>query len=36
MKKQVILVNPQDEIIGFEEKLKAHQQGLLHRVFSIM
>lgn len=32
---KVILVNEQDEIIGEEEKIKAHQQGLLHRAFSI-
>ncbi|MDF2690421.1 MAG: isopentenyl-diphosphate delta-isomerase [Gammaproteobacteria bacterium] len=31
----VILVNEQDQIIGLEEKLKAHQLGLLHRAFSV-
>jgi isopentenyl-diphosphate Delta-isomerase len=36
MEQHVILVNQQDEIMGFEEKLKAHQQGLLHRAFSIL
>lgn len=32
---QVVLVNEQDEIIGKAEKLKAHQEGLLHRAFSV-
>ena len=31
----VVLVDQNDHEIGFEEKLKAHQQGLLHRAFSI-
>lgn len=31
----VILVNENDEMIGAAEKLAAHQQGLLHRAFSI-
>ncbi|HEX4044813.1 MAG TPA: isopentenyl-diphosphate Delta-isomerase [Gammaproteobacteria bacterium] len=31
----VILVNEQDQPIGRAEKLHAHQQGLLHRAFSI-
>lgn len=35
MKEFVILVNDKDEEIGFEEKLKAHELGLLHRAFSI-
>lgn len=36
MKEQkVILVNEQDEPIGVMEKMKTHQQGLLHRAFSI-
>ena len=35
MSKQVILVDKNDNIIGTEEKLKAHQLGLLHRAFSI-
>ena len=33
--KKVILVNQNDEEIGFEEKIKAHKQGKLHRAFSI-
>ena len=35
MPEQVILVNKFDEEIGLEEKLKAHQEGKLHRAFSI-
>lgn len=31
----VVLVNAQDEVLGLEEKLKAHELGLLHRAFSI-
>ncbi|MFH0740022.1 MAG: isopentenyl-diphosphate Delta-isomerase [bacterium] len=34
-KKQVILVNENDNEIGKAGKLKAHQQGVLHRAFSI-
>ncbi|HEX7905902.1 MAG TPA: isopentenyl-diphosphate Delta-isomerase [Chitinophagaceae bacterium] len=32
---QVILVNEKDEVIGAMEKMEAHQQGMLHRAFSI-
>lgn len=32
---QLILVNEADEVIGFEEKMRAHELGLLHRAFSI-
>jgi isopentenyl-diphosphate delta-isomerase len=31
----VIIVNVRDEIIGVEEKIKAHSDGVLHRAFSI-
>lgn len=31
----LILVNKQDQEIGTERKLKVHQEGLLHRAFSI-
>ncbi|HTD92689.1 MAG TPA: isopentenyl-diphosphate Delta-isomerase [Chitinophagaceae bacterium] len=31
----VVLVNERDEAIGTAEKMKAHQQGLLHRAFSV-
>ena len=32
---EVILVNEQDEPIGVMEKMLVHQQGLLHRAFSV-
>ena len=32
---RVLLVDEQDRVIGTEEKLKAHQLGLLHRAFSV-
>ena len=32
---EVILVSPQDEEIGYMEKMEAHQLGLLHRAFSV-
>jgi len=32
---QVLLVNPEDQPIGQEEKLRAHELGLLHRAFSV-
>jgi isopentenyl-diphosphate delta-isomerase len=32
---QVILVDTNDKVVGYEGKLKAHQLGLLHRAFSI-
>jgi isopentenyl-diphosphate delta-isomerase len=35
MEQQVILVNEKDEQTGTMEKTAAHQQGLLHRAFSI-
>jgi isopentenyl-diphosphate delta-isomerase len=35
MAEQVILVNERDEIVGIEEKVKAHLLGALHRAFSI-
>lgn len=31
----VVLVNEKAETIGIEEKMKAHQRGLLHKAFSI-
>jgi len=31
---EVILVNDKDEVIGFEDKLIAHQKGLKHRAIS--
>lgn len=35
MQQKVILVDKNDQIIGSEEKMKAHQLGKLHRAFSI-
>jgi isopentenyl-diphosphate delta-isomerase len=32
---KVILVDEKDNEVGFEDKIKAHQQGKLHRAFSI-
>jgi isopentenyl-diphosphate delta-isomerase len=32
---EVILVNEQDEVKGTMEKMAAHEQGLLHRAFSV-
>jgi isopentenyl-diphosphate delta-isomerase type 1 len=32
---EIMLVNENDEPIGVADKLEAHQQGLLHRAFSI-
>lgn len=34
-REEVILVNELDEVLGVAEKLEAHQQGLLHRAFSV-
>ncbi len=31
----VVLVDDQDNAIGFEEKIQAHRLGLLHRAFSV-
>lgn len=35
MNEQVILVNEQDEVLGYADKLAAHQKGLLHRAISV-
>lgn len=35
MKNEIVLVDKKDNQIGVGEKLKAHQQGRLHRAFSI-
>ena len=32
---QVLLVNLNDEVIGLEEKMAAHEKTLLHRAFSV-
>ncbi len=31
----VVLVNEQDQVLGIEEKIKAHRLALLHRAFSV-
>lgn len=35
MEEYVVLVNPEDEVLGLMEKQQAHINGLLHRAFSI-
>lgn len=35
MEEQVVLVNENDEVVGLAGKLQAHQQGWLHRAFSV-
>lgn len=35
MSNQLILVDKNDEIVGYEEKMKIHKEGLLHRAFSV-
>ena len=35
MEELVVLVNPQDEVLGLMEKMQAHKNGLLHRAFSV-
>jgi isopentenyl-diphosphate Delta-isomerase len=32
---EVILVNEQDEVLGYMEKMQAHQKAVLHRAFSV-
>ena len=32
----VVLVNDKNEVLGYKEKLEAHQQGLLHRAISVI
>lgn len=34
-KEQVVLVDTEDRVIGTEQKMRAHQLGLLHRAFSV-
>lgn len=34
-KEMVVLVDTQDQVIGMAEKMQAHEQGLLHRAFSV-
>jgi isopentenyl-diphosphate delta-isomerase len=35
MEEFVVLVNPDDQVLGLMEKQQAHQNGLLHRAFSV-
>ena len=35
MMKTIVLVNEHDEAIGTGEKMEVHQQGLMHRAFSV-
>ncbi|MBC7555726.1 MAG: isopentenyl-diphosphate Delta-isomerase [Chryseobacterium sp.] len=35
MEELVVLVTPEDKVLGQMEKMKAHESGLLHRAFSI-
>lgn len=35
MQEKVILVNMQDEVQGYMDKMEAHEKGLLHRAFSV-
>lgn len=32
---EVILVDKKDKVLGFMEKIQAHEEGLLHRAFSV-
>ncbi|PUB34598.1 isopentenyl-diphosphate delta-isomerase [Elizabethkingia sp. YR214] len=35
MEEKVVLVNPNDDVLGVIEKMQAHHNGLLHRAFSV-
>ena len=35
MNEEVVLVDEKDSVVGFMEKMEAHQLGLLHRAFSV-
>ena len=35
MRQKVILVDELDRVLGTEDKIKAHEKGLLHRAFSV-
>ncbi|MBU8882952.1 isopentenyl-diphosphate Delta-isomerase [Kaistella sp. DKR-2] len=35
MEEQVVLVSENDEILGLMEKMQAHENGILHRAFSV-
>lgn len=35
MEEQVVLITPNDEVLGLMDKQKAHIEGVLHRAFSV-
>ncbi|MBU4537651.1 MAG: isopentenyl-diphosphate Delta-isomerase [Weeksellaceae bacterium] len=35
MEEQVVLVSENDEVLGLMEKMQAHENGILHRAFSV-
>lgn len=35
MEEQVVLISENDEVIGLMEKMQAHENGILHRAFSV-
>lgn len=35
MEELVVLVTPEDQVLGQMEKIKAHETGILHRAFSV-
>ena len=35
MEEKVVLVNPNDQVLGLMEKMQAHQEGVLHRAISV-
>ena len=35
LQQQVVLVNAQGQVTGYEQKLKAHQDGMLHQALSV-
>lgn len=35
MEEQVVLISENDEVLGLMEKMQAHENGILHRAFSV-
>lgn len=35
MEEEVVLINSKDEVLGSMKKMEAHENGLLHRAFSV-
>lgn len=35
MEEKVVLVTEKDEVLGLMEKMQAHENGILHRAFSV-